>query len=272
MLKKGSSILGLTIEGGSDTPLSCIYIKSISPGSPAAQCGNLRVGDQILMVNDECLVGITNAAALNILRQTPPLFDVVVSRQKKDTGASQAAIADDDASRQPQFVSVSVASPDLPMSDSASSENLAFTTFSPPPEEFPHLHSLPTSPTSPPPDSTSENFKPTDAPVLPNYPPPLDSPLKPMEDVAPRVDSVNGIVSESMVSAPVPDEVKEGASSLVDQTDNQVKSDYDEAKEDEELLTIKLSKQGGPLGIMLAGGSDTDINAVLVRAHFLYHI
>lgn len=71
------------IIGGLDTPLGMLYIKHIQPGTPADNCQRLRVGDQLLQVNDECLVGVTHAHALEVLKQTPPLVKLTVARTKE---------------------------------------------------------------------------------------------------------------------------------------------------------------------------------------------
>lgn len=74
------------VVGGLDTHLGMLYIKNIQPNSPAANCNRLRVGDQLLQVNDNCLVGVTHSEALNILKNTPPLVKLTVAR-KKDNGS-----------------------------------------------------------------------------------------------------------------------------------------------------------------------------------------
>lgn len=38
--------------------MSGVYVKSVVPGSPAAQCQKLRMGDRILAVNGVSLVGL----------------------------------------------------------------------------------------------------------------------------------------------------------------------------------------------------------------------
>lgn len=82
MLKEEKAI-GLMIIGGLDTPLGMLYIKHIQPGTPAEKCQRLRVGDQLLQVNDECLVGVTHAHALEVLKETPPLVKLTVARTKE---------------------------------------------------------------------------------------------------------------------------------------------------------------------------------------------
>ena len=83
LLKEQQSI-GLMVVGGLDTHLGMLYIKDIQPNSPAANCNVLRTGDQLLQVNDNCLVGVTHGEALNILKNTPPLVKLTVARKKDD--------------------------------------------------------------------------------------------------------------------------------------------------------------------------------------------
>ena len=71
------------VVGGLDTHLGMLYVKDIQPGSPAAKCGRLRTGDQLLQVNDHCLVGVNHGEALNILKNTPPLVKLTVARKQE---------------------------------------------------------------------------------------------------------------------------------------------------------------------------------------------
>jgi C-terminal processing protease CtpA/Prc len=333
VLKQGSSSVGLSIEGGSDTPLLCVFIKAIIPGSPAAKSGKFQEGDQILTVNGECVVGITHTAALNILRQTPPLFDVVVSRQRKDDRPTQPKVTDDTKSEELQFVSVKL-EPKLPISVAVSEDDLSLpvmTTFSPPPEAVNDVKlPCPSLPVSPPPISDPkqalENVEPKELPIStavseddlylpvmttfsvpseavndksplpslrvspplisdptstqlsPSSPPQrppvlLPPPPVPDEGVVASTFSMNGQSplpepsQPELGSQPTVAHVQVKDSSHKDagnNTENQAQFDSNAVKEDEELITVKLSKQGGPLGITIAGGSDTNIKAILV--------
>ena len=73
----GSS-LGFEIEGGSDT---YIYIKSIAHNSPASNCGQFNVGDQLVMVGDTCLIGMSYAEAKQALDLAPGTVEVVAQRK-----------------------------------------------------------------------------------------------------------------------------------------------------------------------------------------------
>uniref|UniRef100_A0A3Q2NY47 PDZ domain-containing protein n=1 Tax=Fundulus heteroclitus TaxID=8078 RepID=A0A3Q2NY47_FUNHE len=58
--------LGLMIRGGAEYGLG-IYITGVDPGS-AAHVGELKVGDQILEVNDQSFVTISHDEAVSILK------------------------------------------------------------------------------------------------------------------------------------------------------------------------------------------------------------
>lgn len=70
------------IIGGLDTPLGMLYVKGVQPGSPAEKCNRLQVGDQLIEVNNQSLVGVTHSEALTVLKQTPPLVRLTVARKK----------------------------------------------------------------------------------------------------------------------------------------------------------------------------------------------
>ena len=83
-MKGSSEKLGISIEGGSDTSKSCIYIKDIIIGSASHRIGRLRLGDQLLDLNGQCMVGITNAEAMSVLDSAPSHVTVVVARKKPE--------------------------------------------------------------------------------------------------------------------------------------------------------------------------------------------
>lgn len=74
--------LGLSIVGGSDTPLGAIIIHEVYPDGAAAVDGRLIPGDQILEVNGEDLREATHERAITALRQTPPIVQMVVFREE----------------------------------------------------------------------------------------------------------------------------------------------------------------------------------------------
>lgn len=57
---------GLELHGGADTPLNYIYVQSVLPYSPADRSGVIRPGDQLIMIGNECFIGLTNRDALKL--------------------------------------------------------------------------------------------------------------------------------------------------------------------------------------------------------------
>lgn len=69
-LRRGPHGLGMALVDGVKTPLrmSGIYVKSVVPSSPAAQCQKLRPGQRILAVNGVSLVGMEYHTGRELIR------------------------------------------------------------------------------------------------------------------------------------------------------------------------------------------------------------
>ncbi|XP_022529299.2 ras-associating and dilute domain-containing protein-like [Astyanax mexicanus] len=81
-LSKGPHGLGLALVDGLKTPLrmSGIYVKSVVPESPAAQCQRLRLGDRILAVNGVSLVGVDYHIGREIIRTSGDSLRLLVAK------------------------------------------------------------------------------------------------------------------------------------------------------------------------------------------------
>ena len=90
----GNKHLGLEIEGGMDTPLQYVYISHLVPGSPAFECGAFRKGDQLVMVGDECVMGMTNLEAEKIIKNASGSFEVVVQRKESPKQTRKPSLPD----------------------------------------------------------------------------------------------------------------------------------------------------------------------------------
>uniref|UniRef100_A0A8D3AS83 Ras-associating and dilute domain-containing protein-like n=1 Tax=Scophthalmus maximus TaxID=52904 RepID=A0A8D3AS83_SCOMX len=71
-LQRGPRGLGLALVDGTKTPLRMmgVYVKSVVPDSPAAECHKLRTGDRILAVNGISLVGMEYNTGRELIRSS----------------------------------------------------------------------------------------------------------------------------------------------------------------------------------------------------------
>ncbi len=72
--------MGFEIEGGSETSHTYIYVKSLVPGS-SAYSSRFNTGDQLIMVGDVCLIGMTHKEAKQVLDTAPATVEVVAQRK-----------------------------------------------------------------------------------------------------------------------------------------------------------------------------------------------
>lgn len=74
--------LGVNIVGGENTgglDLG-IFVQSLVPGGPAARDGRLRAGDRIIAINGQSLEGMPHSVAMELIRQSPPTVQLMVSQ------------------------------------------------------------------------------------------------------------------------------------------------------------------------------------------------
>ena len=70
-------------------PQKMIYIHSITPGSLADRCNKFRVGDEIVMVGNDLMVGLTWKAASDKINQLVGLFKIVAQRRETVVAKSE---------------------------------------------------------------------------------------------------------------------------------------------------------------------------------------
>jgi len=79
-LRRGPRGLGLSVCGGADASADgLVRIKRLFPHQPAWQSGRLAPGDVLLAVNGVSLAGLSNHAALEVLRTATPAEKVVLT-------------------------------------------------------------------------------------------------------------------------------------------------------------------------------------------------
>ncbi|TRY98648.1 hypothetical protein DNTS_005895 [Danionella cerebrum] len=79
--------LGFSVIGGERG----IFVKSITPGGTAHAAGTLQVGDRLLKVNKDLMIGVSHAKAVTTIRKSKGLVELTVSRlneQMPDTELS----------------------------------------------------------------------------------------------------------------------------------------------------------------------------------------
>merc|ERR1719334_1571784 len=68
-IPRTSSSLGVTIVGGSDTPLRCVVVQEVFPDGLVASDGRLQPGDQLIEVDGVDMTSATHHHVCQALRQ-----------------------------------------------------------------------------------------------------------------------------------------------------------------------------------------------------------
>lgn len=70
------------MEGGSDTESPYIRIKHITPDSVADQCGLLKIGDELVQIDDHPMVGMTHFEAVDVIGHIYKPITITVQRRE----------------------------------------------------------------------------------------------------------------------------------------------------------------------------------------------
>ncbi|KAM6168323.1 inaD-like protein [Erethizon dorsatum] len=81
-LEKDRQGLGLSLAGNKDRSLMSIFVVGIHPGSPAAADGRMRVGDELLEINNQILYGRSHQNASAIIKSAPSRVKLVFLRNE----------------------------------------------------------------------------------------------------------------------------------------------------------------------------------------------
>lgn len=84
----GSHDLGLVLTGGIDSQLQGIFIQHIVPESPAHRDKRLKPGDQIKMVNNTAMEGLTRDEAMQTIKTSPSFVHLLVLRESSKSNSN----------------------------------------------------------------------------------------------------------------------------------------------------------------------------------------
>ncbi|XP_054995087.1 inaD-like protein isoform X2 [Sorex araneus] len=89
-LEKDKNGLGLSLAGNKDRSRMSIFVVGINPEGPAAMDGRLRIGDELLEINNQILYGRSHQNASAIIKTAPPKVKLVFIRN--EDAVSQMAV------------------------------------------------------------------------------------------------------------------------------------------------------------------------------------
>ncbi|XP_008592429.1 PREDICTED: inaD-like protein, partial [Galeopterus variegatus] len=79
-LEKDKNGLGLSLAGNKDRSRMSIFVVGINPEGPAATDGRMRIGDELLEINNQILYGRSHQNASAIIKTAPSKVKLVFIR------------------------------------------------------------------------------------------------------------------------------------------------------------------------------------------------
>ncbi|KAL3866695.1 hypothetical protein ACJMK2_043976, partial [Sinanodonta woodiana] len=92
-LLKDDTGLGLHIAGGKGSKRGDIgiFVAGIMEGGPASRDGRLKRGDELLMINGHSLIGLAHHEAVEVLRNSPRLVQLVVAMKVRKSSSQTSS-------------------------------------------------------------------------------------------------------------------------------------------------------------------------------------
>nr|2DAZ_A Chain A, InaD-like protein [Homo sapiens] len=81
-LEKDKNGLGLSLAGNKDRSRMSIFVVGINPEGPAAADGRMRIGDELLEINNQILYGRSHQNASAIIKTAPSKVKLVFIRNE----------------------------------------------------------------------------------------------------------------------------------------------------------------------------------------------
>ncbi|XP_037401361.1 inaD-like protein isoform X1 [Pygocentrus nattereri] len=268
-LEKDRQGLGLSLAGNRDRSCMSIFVVGITPGGPASRDGRIRVGDELLEINNQVLYGRSHQNASAIIKSAASKVKLVLLRN--EDAINQMAV------------------PPVPTQSSfLSNENL---TAAPVPADKPQPpESLLLSRSSPESITKEQSIEP--GPVSPELPEPIEKSLQEGESASKKLkSSERGVetVSERLSRPPLektpslPKTLRNSSKLPAGSADvltpvasvppSSTSPDFEYCSKDPatcpilpgQETVIEISKGRSGLGLSIVGGKDTQLDAIVIH-------
>ncbi|XP_042879460.1 inaD-like protein isoform X4 [Penaeus japonicus] len=262
VMKKGSTGLGIMIIEGKHAEYGQgIFISDLQEGSVAAEAG-LLVGDIILCVNKEEMVGVDYDQATNILKKTEGVINMWVANPARAAGGDPKKPA-------------AAKKPDVPPKPALGPKPAL-------PAKPPSISSLPPPAATPVTSSTDIQTAPSSPPLPPGRTAPVERlSSHGLASITSTTSSISTASSPSSLvatdepkqkAAAAPEGPKEKANAAPEAPKEKANPAPEEAKEDPATAeirpgretTIEIVKEKMGLGLSIVGGSDTLLRGAII--------